>query len=88
MALAYILMALVIIVVNIEKVPSLFCCNYSRSFFGFDQAAGGIMGGIVAAITNGAKRGLFSNEAGMGSALMLLQPLRYVTPYNKEWYKL
>ncbi|MFP3360489.1 alanine:cation symporter family protein, partial [Planococcus sp. SIMBA_143] len=36
-----------------------------RSAFGFEQAVGGAIG---AAIMNGVKRGLFSNEAGMGSA--------------------
>ena len=38
------------------------------SAFGFQEAAGGITGGIAAAMLNGVKRGLFSNEAGMGSA--------------------
>jgi AGCS family alanine or glycine:cation symporter len=36
--------------------------------FGFQQMAGGFTGGIAAAMLNGVKRGLFSNEAGMGSA--------------------
>ena len=36
--------------------------------FGFEQAAGGFTGGLAAAMLNGVKRGLFSNEAGMGSA--------------------
>ncbi len=39
-----------------------------RSAFGLDQAAAGAFGGLSAALLNGAKRGLFSNEAGMGSA--------------------
>ena len=38
------------------------------SAFGFEQAAGGVAGGVAAAMVNGVKRGLFSNEAGMGSA--------------------
>ena len=36
--------------------------------FGVTQMAGGFTGGIAAAMLNGVKRGLFSNEAGMGSA--------------------
>ena len=40
-----------------------------KSAFGFEQAAGGVIGyGIAQAMINGIKRGLFSNEAGMGSA--------------------
>ena len=39
-----------------------------ESAFGFQEAAGGIAGGVAAAMMNGVKRGLFSNEAGMGSA--------------------
>lgn len=38
------------------------------SAFGLQEAAGGVTGGIAAAMLNGVKRGLFSNEAGMGSA--------------------
>ena len=38
------------------------------SAFGFQEAAGGVAGGVAAAMLNGVKRGLFSNEAGMGSA--------------------
>ena len=36
--------------------------------FGLTEAAGGVAGSITAAAMNGIKRGLFSNEAGMGSA--------------------
>lgn len=39
-----------------------------RSAFGLDAAAGGVVGGIAAAMLQGVKRGLYSNEAGMGSA--------------------
>jgi len=36
--------------------------------FGLDEAAAGVAGGVFAALMNGVRRGLFSNEAGMGSA--------------------
>ena len=39
-----------------------------RSAFGLEEAAGGVAGSVTAAMLNGIKRGLFSNEAGMGSA--------------------
>ncbi|MBW4964622.1 alanine:cation symporter family protein, partial [Sulfitobacter sp. CW3] len=39
-----------------------------RSAFGLQETVGGVAGGVAAAMLNGVKRGLFSNEAGMGSA--------------------
>ncbi|MCB5197983.1 sodium:alanine symporter family protein [Loktanella sp. TSTF-M6] len=67
MAGIYILVALYVLVVNITEVPAMFALIV-KSAFGFEQAAGGFTGGIMAALMNGVKRGLFSNEAGMGSA--------------------
>lgn len=64
MAVGYILMALVIIVMNIGSVPGVIADIISNAF-GFDEAVGGGMG---AAIAQGLRRGLFSNEAGLGSA--------------------
>lgn len=64
MALVYIGLALVIIVLNIGDVPAVFATIFANAF-GFEEAVGGGMG---AAIANGLRRGLFSNEAGLGSA--------------------
>ena len=64
MALAYILMALVIIVLNVQELPAVFGLIF-RSAFGLEAAFGGIVG---AAISWGVKRGIYSNEAGLGSA--------------------
>ena len=64
MAVGYFLLAVVIIVMNIELVPHVFRIIID-SAFGLQQAVGGTVG---AAIMNGVKRGLFSNEAGEGSA--------------------
>ena len=63
MAVAYLLVALFVIIVNIGEVPAMLGLIV-QSAFGLDAAAGGLM----AALLNGVKRGLFSNEAGMGSA--------------------
>jgi AGCS family alanine or glycine:cation symporter len=63
MAIAYLALALYIIAVNFEQVPAMFALIF-KSAFGIEQAAGGIAGALL----NGVKRGLFSNEAGMGSA--------------------
>jgi AGCS family alanine or glycine:cation symporter len=64
MAVAYIVIALFIIIINFKEIPSLFQTIF-ESAFGIKQVVGG---GIGAALLQGIKRGLFSNEAGMGSA--------------------
>ena len=64
MAVTYLLVALGIIVINLAEMPAVFALIF-KSAFGLHEAAAG---GIGAAIMNGFKRGLFSNEAGMGSA--------------------
>ena len=63
MAVVYLLVALYVIVVNIGAVPGVFG-QILQGAFGLDAAGGGIAGALL----NGVKRGLFSNEAGMGSA--------------------
>ena len=68
MAILYILLALFIILTNFSQFPAAIVLIV-KSAFGFEQAAGGVIGyGIAQAMINGIKRGLFSNEAGMGSA--------------------
>ena len=64
MALGYLLLAIVIVVMNIELVPHVFKVIVLDAF-GIEQVAGG---GIGTTIMYGVKRGLFSNEAGEGSA--------------------
>lgn len=68
MALFYLIMALIILGMNIEKVPAVLS-NIIHSAFDFSAMAGGMFGAIFSkAMLMGIKRGLFSNEAGMGSA--------------------
>ena len=64
MALGYILLALYILIVNFTQIPAMLSLIV-RSAFGWEQAAGGAVGIVV---MQGVKRGLFSNEAGEGSA--------------------
>ena len=64
MAVCYFVITLFIIFKNIGLLPSVFQRIFSEAF-GLRQAAAG---GFGAVIMNGAKRGLFSNEAGSGSA--------------------
>lgn len=67
MAGAYLLLALVVVLLNLGAVPDVLG-QILRGAFGLDPALAGTAGGVLAAVLNGTKRGLFSNEAGMGSA--------------------
>ncbi len=67
MALSYLAVAAYVVVIHITEVPAMIG-TIIGSAFGLTQAAGGVAGSIAAAMLNGVKRGLFSNEAGMGSA--------------------
>ena len=67
MAVAYLGLALWVVFTNLAEVPAVMGLIV-RSAFGLEPAAGGVLGGIAAAMLNGVKRGLYSNEAGMGSA--------------------
>lgn len=64
MAIAYILLAIFILMMNVDKIPHMFATIVSEAFSG--SAALG--GGVGSALLMGIKRGLFSNEAGEGSA--------------------
>lgn len=68
MAVGYIVSALIVIAVNIENVPS-GLLSMINSAFSFRSVGGGILGiTVVKAIQSGVSRGVFSNEAGLGSA--------------------
>lgn len=64
MAVGFIMLSIFIIIINISELPRIIVLVI-RSAFGFEQAAGGMVG---VAVMQGVKRGLFSNEAGEGSA--------------------
>lgn len=64
MAVIYIGTALIIMLLNITKLPEVLALIV-KSAFGFEQVVGGSFGAVI---LQGVKRGLFSNEAGMGSA--------------------
>ena len=68
MAVLYLVIALFIIATNISLIPDVFGQIFSNAF-NFDSAAGGFLGGLISTtMIQGIKRGLYSNEAGMGSA--------------------
>ena len=67
MAVLYILFCLILIICNITKIPAA-VVEIVESAFGVRQIAGGALGTILIAMQKGVSRGIFSNEAGLGSA--------------------
>lgn len=68
MGLIYIVAALAVIIVNIKGIPTVIAAVF-KGAFAPSSVAGGLAGvGIKTAITKGVGRGIFSNEAGLGSA--------------------
>ena len=68
MAVLYLLMALYVMAVHAERIPEMFALIF-RDAFTFKAAGGGLLGGLVSqSMMLGIKRGLYSNEAGQGSA--------------------
>ena len=67
MVVIYVVFALVLVICNIDKLPGAFVVIF-ESAFGVRAAAGGALGAIIIAMQKGIARGIFSNEAGLGSA--------------------
>lgn len=71
MAIFYVAAGLIVIILNIQNVPE-GVALILKSAFNFQSVSGGILGTVVASFSNsmrfGVARGVFSNEAGMGSA--------------------
>ena len=67
MAILYVGVCVAILVSNASRIPDAFVSIF-RSAFGFDAVAGGAMGALFIAMQKGVARGVFSNEAGLGSA--------------------
>lgn len=67
MAITYVIICLVIIIYNIKDLPAAIG-TVIESAFGVRAAAGGALGAMMVAMQKGIARGIFSNEAGLGSA--------------------
>lgn len=67
MAVLYVVSCLLVLICNIGRLPGA-VVTILKSAFGLDAAAGGMVGAILAAMQKGIARGIFSNEAGLGSA--------------------
>lgn len=71
MVVVYMIGTIAILIMNIKMVPSVFAAIF-KGAFAFKAAGGGIVGyGMKLAIEQGMKRGVFSNEAGLGSSVMV-----------------
>ncbi len=83
MACAYILGALVIFIINIGKIGEVFTSIFSFAF-GFRALGGAAIGlAVKNAVTWGFKRGVFSNEAGLGSSVMVHSASNVVEPVKQ-----
>lgn len=67
MAVTYVGAALLILIMNFSKIPAAFSIII-KDAFGLRAAAGGALGSMMIAMQMGVARGIFSNEAGLGSA--------------------
>lgn len=71
MAIAYVIGAVIIVLVNASQIGAAFACIF-KGAFAAKAVGGGIVGsGVKMAVTWGMKRGVFSNEAGLGSSVMV-----------------
>lgn len=64
MALLYLIVGIVILVIHADRIPAAFASIFTEAF-GFNEVVGASLGYII---LTGVKRGMFSNEAGLGSA--------------------
>ena len=67
MVVVYVGFTVILLVTNVDKIPGA-VVTIMQSAFGLQAAAGGMLGAILIAMQKGIARGIFSNEAGLGSA--------------------
>ena len=67
MAIMYVAICLIVLFTHVTSIPAAFV-TIIQSAFGLRAAAGGAMGAMIIAMQKGIARGIFSNEAGLGSA--------------------
>lgn len=86
MAIIYIFLGLSVLIMNATRIPAAFVLVF-KSAFGFKALAGGAIGWTVKQITEsmqkGIARGIFSNEAGLGSAPIAAAPVQTNEPVEQ-----
>lgn len=78
MTLLYLFICLIIIVINVEKIPNIFI-TIIKSAFEFKAIGGGVLGSIVIGI----QRGIFSSEAGIGTGAIAAATVETLTQEEK-----
>lgn len=66
MAAMYIIMAIILVIINIKSVPGVFASIFEGAF-NPKSVTGGIVGSLFLSMRKGVSRGIFSNEAGLGT---------------------
>lgn len=86
MAIVYVFLGLSVIIMNATRIPAAFALIF-KSAFGFKAIAGGAVGWTLKQITDsmqkGIARGIFSNEAGLGSAPIAAAPVQTTEPVEQ-----
>ena len=83
MALSYLAAGIIVVLMNIDAVPAAFGSIFTNAF-GYDAAKGGIVGGLLLlSMQKGVARGIFSNEAGQGSAPIAHAAAKNDDPVNQ-----
>ncbi len=86
MAIFFVVCALIVLGVNIKKIPSAFSLIFSEAF-NFKSAIGGVAGyGVLSAMRFGVGRGVFTNEAGLGSAPIAHAASSTTDPVKQGWW--
>ena len=83
MAVVYLAIGLIILCINIKYVPATFGMIFKYAFVPHALLGGAVGAAIKAAISQGVKRGLFSNEAGMGSTPHAHAQAKVKTPHEQ-----
>lgn len=83
MALAYVVGALIVVIVHINQIGAMFTAIFKFAF-GVKAIEGGAAGiAIKTIVTQGCKRGVFSNEAGLGSSVMVHSSSNVIEPVKQ-----
>lgn len=82
MAAAYIIAAVVILILNYKAIPGA-VVEIIQSAFGMRAVAGGVLGAMMLAMQKGIARGIFSNEAGIGSAPIAAAAVQTTEPVRQ-----
>ena len=86
MAIVYVFLGLSVLIMNATKIPAAFALIF-KSAFGFKAVAGGVTGFVLKQVMDsmqkGIARGIFSNEAGLGSAPIAAAPVKTDEPVEQ-----